>query len=303
MDAQSKQFTLKFGSEDNEINASTYGIILLNAVIIIEEASKELHTNLPLEIKVKSERKGSYLVDLSVQVITGLMILNTLLTKENLDHISNVIDLTVKALDLRSKLKGEKPKEIQEKGELSIIITGNNNKITVDKSVKRLVFDNKRGSDAIAATFASLAKDNKVDDFAILDEKDRPKLLIPKSDFPMLAKKIEGFQPEKHIFTDIAHLHIIRQSFEKDKKNDFLYRGFQITASISHEDFWIGVDNGEAFAKGDVLLSELQIEQVFNKTINAYENKGYTVTRVIEHIPRQTQPPLFSQEMLPNPDD
>jgi hypothetical protein len=294
------QFTLKFGGEENDINATTYGVILINTVALLEEANKELETNAHLEIKVKSERKGSYSVDLAIQSAAAIATVAPLMTKENVDAVtavaSKVISTATKGYELWKKLKGEKPKEVTEKADTVIIITGDNNTIEVDKSVSNLVLSNKRGQEALANTFSALAGDQNVEDFSVLDERKEALFLAEKKDFPKLTRKVEVLQPEKQTLLETTHLHITRQSFEKNKKSDFLYKGFQISAWITDQSFWKDVDNGESFAKGDILFAELEIEQEFNKTINAYENKNYSIGRVIQHIPRQQQPRLFHKQ-------
>lgn len=296
----STKFTLRFGGEENDINATTYGLILINAVALLEEANKELQTGAYLEIKVKCERKGSYLVDLGIQSAAIVATVAPLITIENIETVksvaSKVISTATSALDLWKKLKGEKPKEVIEKGNTYVFVTGDNNKLEVDSSVKQLVFDNKRGQEAIANTFTALSIDRNVQDFTVLDEKKETLFLAEKKDFPELSKKVEMAQPEKQTLSETTHLYITRQSFDPKKKSDFLYKGFQITAWITDKEFWKTVDNGESFAKGDILFAELQTEQEFNKAINTYENKGYVVNKVIQHIPRQQQPKLFNDE-------
>lgn len=289
MPDDSTKFTLKFGGEENEINAATYGLILVNTVTLLEEANKELKTGAFLEIKVKSERKGSYLVDLSVQAAAFIATVAPLITLENIEAVKNaaskVISTATTAMELWKKLKGEKPKEIIENNGTYIFVTGDGNKIEVDNSVKHLIVDNKRGQEALANTFSALSKDEKVEDFAVLDEKNQPLFLAEKKEFPELAKKVDIVQPEKQTVPETTHLHITRQSFEPNKKCDFLYKGIHIAAWITDKEFWQSVDNGEPFAKGDILFAELEIEQEFNKSFNTYENKSYLVTKVIQHIP------------------
>lgn len=297
MPEDSAKFSLKFGGEENDINAATYGIILINTVALLEEANKELETNAHLEIRVKSERKGSYLVDLGIQSATALATVAPLINKENMAAVSHVaskvVSTATKGYELWKKLKGEKPREITEQASTVIIVTGDNNTIEVDKSVSNLVLSNKRGQEALSNTFSALAGDRNVEEFSVLDEKREPLFLAEKEDFPKLSRKVEVIQPEKQTLIETTHLHITRQSFEKNKKSDFLYKGFQISAWIEDQGFWDNVDNGESFAKGDILFAELAIEQEFNKAIDAYENKNYSVARVIQHIPRQAQPRLF----------
>ncbi len=300
MSENSAKFSLKFGGEENEINASTYGIILINTVALLEEANKELGVNAHLDIKVKSERKGSYLVDLSIEPAAVIGMVAPLINKENIDTVKNfaskIISTATAGYELWKKIKGEKPKEVTEKGENVIIITGDNNSVTVDKSVSNLVLNNKRGQDALANTFSALSKDNNVENFSVLDDKNETLFLVEKKEFQELSKKVDIIQPEKQTLIETTELYITRQSFEQNKKSDFLYKGFQIAAWITDKSFWKDVDNGEAFAKGDILFAELDIEQEFNKTFNTYENKGYSISRVIQHIPRQKQQLLFNEE-------
>ncbi len=300
MPKDSAKFSLKFGGEENDINAATYGIILINTVALLEEANKELGINAHLEIKVKSERKGSYLVDLGIQSAPAIVAIAPLLTNENIERVKNtasaVVSVATKGYELWKKLKGEKPKELTEKAETVIIVTGDNNIIEVDKSVSSLVFNNKRGQEALANTFSALAQDKNVEDFSVLGEQEESLFIAEKQDFLKLSSKVQAIQPEKQTLPETTHLHITRQSFEKNKKSDFLYKGFQISAWITDDSFWRDVDHGESFAKGDILFAELEIEQEFNKAINAYENKSYSISKVIQHIPRQQQTRLFDKQ-------
>jgi len=68
--------------------------------------------------------------------------------------------------------------------------------------------------------------------------------------------------------------------------NNFIYN--KITAKIS-EDFFAKIDSGEKFAKGDSLEAEFEIRQEFDLAANTYINKGYKITKIINHIPRVEQ--------------
>lgn len=297
MAQDSTRFTLKFGGEENDINAATYGTILINTVTLLEEANKELQTGAHLEIKVKSERKGSYLVDLGVQSMAVVATLAPLMTAENMkvvtDTASRVIKTATGAYEYWKKLKGEKPKEIKEKDDSVTVTTGENSIVIIDKSVHNLVFNNKRGQDAIANTFNALSKDESVEEFAVLDTEEKTLFSAEKEEFPLLSKKVDSPIPEKKTDSETTQLYIIRQSFDQSLKSDYLYRGFKISVSITDKAFWEAIDKGERYGKGDILLAELQIEQEFNKAINTYENKGYTVIKVLQHKPRAEQPELF----------
>jgi len=231
MPEDSAKFSLKFGAEENDINAATYGIILINTVTLLEEANKELGTNAHLEIKVKSERKGSYLVDLAIQSAAAIATFAPLINKENIKIVgsvaSKVVSTATEGYELWKKLKGEKPKEITEGADTVIIVTGDNNTIEVDKSVSNLVLSNKRGQEALANTFSALAADQEVDDFSVLDENKEALFLAEKKDFPRLTRKVEIVQPEKQTFTETTHLHITARVLRKIKRVTFSIKDFK----------------------------------------------------------------------------
>ena len=53
--------------------------------------------------------------------------------------------------------------------------------------------------------------------------------------------------------------------------------------------FYKLIDKGEAFAKGDTLEVELQINQLFEESVNTFINKSYQVNRIIDHYKRAEQ--------------
>ena len=63
-------------------------------------------------------------------------------------------------------------------------------------------------------------------------------------------------------------------------------RGIEpISAWIEDQAFWNNVDNGESFAKGDILFAELKIEQEFNKTINGHASVVLTLDTYSHVLP------------------
>jgi hypothetical protein len=284
----SENFTLSFGGK-NDISANTYGALLVNTVILLEETNKELKTNAHLDIRVKSQRKGSFLVDLGIEPAT-LSAIIPLLTAENIKIVkevaSNIIDTASKVLEFWKNLKGEKPKEIEHKGENVIVVTGDNNTITVDKSVFNLALTNKRSQDAVTNTFKALKEDDGVSDFAYIDSDQHIKFLAEKEEFPQLVKNIPITVEETRKRAVTTILRVVRPSFDKALKSDYLYLGNRIPASNTDESFWEKVENGERFGKGDALKVVLEITQEYNKSLNAYENKSYTILMVESHTPR-----------------
>ena len=89
---------------------------------------------------------------------------------------------------------------------------------------------------------------------------------------------------------------IFKVVFEKGYKWQFYYQGNKISAVIKDESFFSQIDEGAKFSKGDKLIANIEIKQVFDKTIQAYVNKEYSVIKIKQRIPRDEQLELFQKE-------
>lgn len=142
MATDTTEFRLRFGGNETDINAATYGVILVNTVTLIEEANKELRTGAHLEIRVKSQRQGSFLVDLGIEPIATIQAVAPLITPENIRLVKSaataVIETVTNALGLKKAMTGEKPKQVEEKADTMVIVTGDKNTVTITKPVYNL---------------------------------------------------------------------------------------------------------------------------------------------------------------------
>jgi hypothetical protein len=59
----------------------------------------------------------------------------------------------------------------------------------------------------------------------------------------------------------------------------------RIPVSVKDERFLDRVQSGEKFARGDILVVALGIEQQLDKQIRTYMNKKYAILEVKQHIP------------------
>ena len=104
-----------------------------------------------------------------------------------------------------------------------------------------------------------------------------------------MALKSEQIDENEKFIIELTRLNIVRLSFDKSLKWDFYYRGNKISAKIKDPNFYEIIDNGESFAKGDVLEVELQINQLFDETVNTFINKSFQINRIINHYKRAEQ--------------
>lgn len=293
------KLSLKFGVEKHEIDAVVYGKVLINTVTLIEQTNKELHTNAHFQIRVKAEREGSYLADIVLQAATILGISAPLLTAENFEEAhkfaKTVILFVGQVFETRKKTGGERPNNSVHLEDGTVNITGDNyGTININKTTNNILFENPEAEKAVREIFTALKQENDIEDFSLLDENNQVLFEAERKDFSAMSKKIETVEQTRKVIVDNdAVLSIVRQSFEKEKTSDFIYHNRPITASIGDERFWEAIDRGERFAKGDKLFVDLEIMQDFNKALDVFEDKGYKILVVNQHVPRPEQPNLF----------
>jgi len=290
------EFTLKFDGRLNEVDAATLGYSLLNVTTIIQEVNAEVNSGQPIDIKVKGTGPGSFLVHLALDPSQAVPLLNPENLKIAGAAIGVVVTTVAGVFKIRKILKGKAPKEVAQKGDEVHLQGSDGNTLSVDKRTYNIYLNNPKVNESLTKTFKTLDADASITGFEIVDRKEQPLFEASREDFTPMALGSGAPLPERKTITERTKLHIIKLSFERAFKWELLYRGFKITASIADDDFFNRIDRGESFSKGDVLDVELEIEQVFDPSISAYENKSYQVKRVVEHIPRAKQSSLFESQ-------
>jgi hypothetical protein len=298
-DSTTTRYKLRFGGK-NELDASTLGEVLLNTVALTEEANKVLGNYHPLNINVKSHKKGSFIVDLAFQVPEAIDAIVPLITPDNLKTaklaIESIVGLVASVLSLRKKLKNEAPKEIDIDGDNVTLTTGNNNKVTTTINTYKLYFDNARGQKSVQDILNAVEGNKSVEDFSLLDDKDEPLFEVNRKELPQLIAPISIESDTQRSKTVRVLLNILALDWQVTKnKWRFIFQGNKILAKIEDPEFANKVKNGERFANGDALEVDLEIEQEFDKSVNTFLNKRYKVLKVIRHIPREIQPPLITE--------
>ncbi len=220
---------------------------------------------------------------------TALDTLRNLLTKDNLIFASGIIGGLVGLIEIKKHLRGKEPKEIKTKESITIIINENNNVLTVNSDLYQIYESNIVINDALSQNFDVLDNDPAITAFEITDKQERPYIRVERADFKDLTLKSEQIDENRKSITELTRLNIVRLSFEENLKWDFYYRGNKISAKITDPNFYELIDSGEAFAKGDTLEVELQINQLFEESVNTFINKSYQINRIISHYKRAEQ--------------
>jgi len=284
----SNNFKIKFDGQAHQVDAQVLISSLIHTTTVIQQLNKQLDTGKKIDIKIKALEKGSFLIHIEL-LETAFESLKTVFTRDNIVFATSIIGGLVGIIQLKKHLKGKPPKEINTDNSKTIIVNGDNNVLTIDSDIYTIYETNVTINDAISQNFDTIDQDPAISAFEITDDKEVPYVRVERSDFKDLSQKTEIVEDGKKAIVENTSLNIVRLSFEEGLKWDFYYRGSKISAKIADPKFQEIIDNGEAFAKGDVLEVELQINQFFDKGVNTYINKSFQVNRIIKHYKRSEQ--------------
>ena len=284
-----KDLTIRYDGQTNQIDANTFINSLLQISLIIQEVNKELYPEKKVNVKINALREGSFVVDIILQSSLISDITDFFSAKDGI-AITSIIGVIGSLITIKQFLKKDAPTVIENKGDDVIIVNGSGNKTIVNKTVFNIYKNNTTIQNALSDEFSTLNSDSNISSFEMFDANDRPLCNVSKDEFYDLSEKFidQNDEINKKISVN-ATLNIVRLPFEKNVKWEFYYQGNKISSKMEDDDFYTKINNGERFAKGDSLDVNLEINQQFDISVNAYVNKSYTVKKVIKHIPRGFQ--------------
>jgi hypothetical protein len=192
-------------------------------------------------------------------------------------------------VELKKFLKGKKAKEVQQQGDKTKIVNKDGNVIIIENATFNIYEHSPVVKDALAQNFDVLNNDPAITGFEITDKNEKPLVRVDKTEFIDMSQKSEEVEEGERKIVEAATVNIVRVSFEENLKWDFYYRGIKISAKIADPSFYELIDKGEAFAKGDVLEVELQINQKFDESVNTFVTKSYQVNKIVRHLSRNEQ--------------
>jgi hypothetical protein len=291
-------YKLSYEGKLHQIDSNTLINSLFNITAAIQEINAELNkeSNIKttLQIKINAFSGGSFLVNLQLlRDIAKDLFPPAVFVGAQID-IKTIINVLIQFIKLKLSLKGGKPQEIHKNGD-EVKITNNEGDITIiDKRTYNLYKGNVIVNESITKNFETLREDDAIDGFKLTDKKDRPLIDIHKEDFNNLIPRNELLEEKTKILTSPkASLYIIKLVFEENYKWQFYYEGNKISATMEDKTFLSKIDAGEKFSKGDTLVCNLEIEQIFDENVNTYVNKAYKILKVLEHKPRPEQTDLL----------
>ncbi len=282
-------FKIKFDGSGHQIDANVLINNLIHVSNIIQDINRHLDGDKKIDIVIKALDKGSFLVHIELQetIIEGL---KNMFTKENLAAAGTIIGALVGVIELAKFLKNGSPKEEKDHENKKTITNRDGNVMVVDKLIYNIYDKSPVVKNALAKNFEMLNSDPNITGFEITDKKEKVLVKVDKDEFEDISNIADtATSKDDRVITEKTNLVVIRPSFDNSLKWDFLYRGSKKAAKIYDADFINRVEKGEAFAKGDVLEVDLEINQAYDASLDAYRDKSFHITKIHNHIKRDEQ--------------
>lgn len=305
-DRQINEFNLTIGGQIEQISVQTLSTTLLKLEEILKEVNSELGTNKELELTVKTYKPGSF--DIYLQLLADASALGAasgLFNTANLETAKTVIETFSAILGVKKFLGGHKPKSIKiiegNNVENSVVeVTNNSGNVTIINNPTYQIFINSEKIDQdIEKIFENLNKTPYVNALTIKDNNSKALFEADKAkhDFSVLLKPNPTFSYPDEEKRDVekkgAIVSVLKVVFKAKQTWKVIYEGMPIEVKITAKEFLDDVmEHKYQFGSGDRLKCDLTIHQKYDELSKTYQNKGYTITRVIQVLAPEVQTAL-----------
>lgn len=294
MKFSSGKYIFKYEGDLEYISLDTLIASQLHFSQALTNIKDAIHPDQQLEIKVKTLPKGSFQIELFV--IVGFI--DHILRPEVVAYAADLFSMFGGISHIIPFLKGKKPVKTIESGDNVTLINGDGNSITINNNVFHVYNNNPEISKEISETIRPIIEDAEITGIRVIDERTSEDILeIPREDFSLYLPYPEtGSEKQRTGLRSKVDLVIYKVVFDKGRKKWQFYFDRQIISAPIHDDkFLAKLDQGEAFAKGDVLVCDLQIDDEYDEGLGVFRPKQYRVLRVYQHKPKgtSTQADLF----------
>ena len=293
MDGPNKEvkelYTFKYGSEHNHIDLDTLITSQNHFSQALQEAKNIISPQSEFKIKVRALNPGSFQIDLMMNT----MMIDPMTLWSIVEGAGVVLGLVVGVKELIIWLKGEKPEKVDKKGDVTIIHI-DNRKIEVKTEIYNQYNTNVKLTQEIVKTYEVIDNDEDIDGVEIINDEGKEIFRADKTGIGYLSSG--SYVPTLNSKTEIekdVNLRVFKIVFGKGYKWEFYKKGRKIFAKIEDDTFMDQVDTGKPFAKGDILVSDIEITYKFDKGINDFVEHSFVLKKVKKHIPRNQQTELF----------
>lgn len=283
-------FKFKFDGRPQGLKAATFLSCVGNLIHCLEEINQTLnqtfHTQNRLELRIHSLKKTSEAELELLEYNEGLL--------PNQPGMDSVLDVLVRLLELKRFLKANHPKYKEEVNSIQAEVENNEGDTRmVSKLVLEIYESNQRINTELSQIFKLLDQDEDITGLILKDENNFKLFYARKKQLKGMSKKLAYLTVEKRELVESVTVSITRISFENHYRWEFYLQGKKVSARILDQQFFEKINQGERFAKGDVLQIDIRRFQVYDPALEAYVDKAFEVEKVHNHIPREPQLELF----------
>lgn len=270
---------IKFQGEAHQIDANTLINTLIHYNAVLMQINNEYGQGAQkINLVVNAIEKGSFIIDLSVVESA----IKSLFSSKSVEYIAGLITIFGGVLGAYKTLKGKPAKSKEDKASIEM---GD-----VSIEVKNTIINVYNGSstrEAISKAFKTASEDGNVEG-VIVSSKGDDLLKADKSEFTDLIyddfESETDVPEEKDEIDENARLTIVKLSFERGARWEFIYNGFKIAMNVKDDALMDIIDKGARFGKGDAIRVTLKIIKKYNQEYNVMMNHSYKIIEFHEHI-------------------
>lgn len=288
-------FKIEFGGESHDLEINTLLTSLLNFTGVIQEIKDQFAPEAKVDIRVRPPERGSFLLDMVLSAPDSVNYGLSLFTRGNISLADNIVAIFANMIGLKQHLQGELPNSVIE-GDNGMVFIENHSGVTVElqQPVYQFYASTPKVDALLSKAFQAISHDTVVESLRVT--KDRRILADVQADmFKIMGTAGTIGEPpsRRDIVKQEVFVRAFRFSFEDFGRWWFVYEGNTICASIADQAFIQAIEDNEPFAKGDRLRVDISILQEYDKSVQDYLNKQFTIMKVHEHIRAPRQGKMF----------
>lgn len=258
----------------NSIDAELFTKIINNTVELVKASSRAIDPNAFLRLEIKATKEGSFetTIDAVARYIPDLI------NKDNIRLAVEIVAGFLSFLQLKSHLKGRKPKAIEKSSKSSIVINQDGEALTATTNIVNCYFNDHRIDNSIVQIFNDLSTSprdgmvvehgNQHESFQRMDYKKMSSIII-EQDQPVNSKQTS------EIIKSCA-LIIKKPDLIGRSRWEMIFAGQAINIKIEDEDFLAQIKDGTIKLSGGCKL-------ICDLTVKAEIDDEYNVMK-LEHI-------------------
>lgn len=270
---------IKFQGEAHQIDANTLINTLIHYNAVLMQINKEYgQGSQKINLVVNAIEKGSFIIDLSVVE----SVVKSLFSSKSVEYIASLISIFGGVLGAYKALKGRPAKNKEDRASIEL------GDVSVEiRNTVINVYNDSITRDAISKAFKTASEDENVEG-VVVSSKGNDLLRADKSEFADLI--YDEFESETELpdskdeIDENARLTIVKLSFERGARWEFIYNGFKIAMNVKDDALMDIIDKGARFGKGDAIRVTLKIIKKYNQEYNVMMNHSYKIIEFHEHI-------------------